>query len=143
MSPIKLNSPARKGQTQTYQGETPEETPVALHHVQHQTDNSKRKSASTPEHSSYYGPLVKSRLEPVRITPQVSARTVKALQRFLLRKQKRQEIAAASLFKGEDLRLYGRIMINEQAIEGLLDSGATVTWERVYGFCEKGRSTST
>lgn len=34
---------------------------------------------------------------------------------------------AASLFEGEDLQLYGRIVINKQPVEGLLDSGAMVT----------------
>lgn len=44
-----------------------------------------------------------------------------------IRKGIRQEIAASSLYEGEDSRFYTRISINGDEIEGLLDSGATVT----------------
>lgn len=46
--------------------------------------------------------------------------------RYKRRKRKRQEIAAAMLYEGDDNRFYTRISIGGHTIEGLLDSGATV-----------------
>lgn len=51
----------------------------------------------------------------------------KARKRYKTRKQVRQEIASAALYEGEDTRLYTRIKIAGEELEGLLDSGATVT----------------
>ncbi|XP_059221494.1 uncharacterized protein LOC131996064 [Stomoxys calcitrans] len=62
-----------------------------------------------------------------RIFGTVSNKIRKARERYKARKRLRQHIAAATLYEGEDTRFYTKISINGQPIEGLLDSGATVS----------------
>ncbi|XP_061396726.1 uncharacterized protein LOC133332344 [Musca vetustissima] len=50
-----------------------------------------------------------------------------ARERYKRRRRIRQEIASATLFEGEDNRLYTKLHINGEEIEGLLDSGASVS----------------
>lgn len=62
-----------------------------------------------------------------RILGEVSNRVRRARKRFKKRKRIRKEIVAATLYEGEDSRFYTRIRINGEELEGLLDSGSTVT----------------
>lgn len=65
-------------------------------------------------------------LERKKIVEKVT-RIDKARERYRRRKALRQEIASATLYEGEDTRLYMRVKIAGEEVEGLLDSGATVT----------------
>lgn len=62
-----------------------------------------------------------------RIFGEVSNKVKKARERYKRRKKIRREISSASLYEGKDSRFYSKIRIEGQEIEGLLDSGATVT----------------
>lgn len=62
-----------------------------------------------------------------RIFGEVSNKVRKARERFKRRKRVRKEIASATLYEGDDTRLYTKLTINGQELEGLLDSGATVS----------------
>lgn len=70
------------------------------------------------------GPTVELALESISF---VTKRVLNARRRFHTRKRKRKEIAVATLFEGLDSRLYARIEVNNQTVEGLLDSEGTVT----------------
>lgn len=62
-----------------------------------------------------------------RIFGVTSNRIKKARLRYKRRKQIRREIAATSLFEGADNRFYAKINMQGVEVEGLVDSGATVT----------------
>ena len=62
-----------------------------------------------------------------RIFGEKPTKIEKTRLRYKIRKQKRHEVASASLFEGEDSRFYTKIKIKDEEVVGLLDSGATVT----------------
>lgn len=62
-----------------------------------------------------------------RIFGTPSVKIIKTRERYRKRKQIRNEIAAAKIFEGEDARIYISIEISGVAIQGMLDSGATVS----------------
>lgn len=62
-----------------------------------------------------------------RIFGETSMKIQKTRQRYKRRKQTRIDIAAANIYEGSDSRIYTTIEINKIPIQGLLDSGATVS----------------
>lgn len=62
-----------------------------------------------------------------RIFGVVSNKVKRARERYNKRRKLRKEIASTTLYEGEDSRFYTKIHINGEEIEGLLDSGATVS----------------